>query len=81
MFHPRVQPGHRGLREAGAHKGGGAGAGDSGGAEEDEDAEVHSTRRRLVVEMGTACWPGGSARGYLTVWGAKERGVGVRGSG
>eukprot|EP00964_Phaeocystis_antarctica_P136884 scaffold101375_cov60-Phaeocystis_antarctica.AAC.2 len=44
VFHPLVLPGRR---EAGA-KGGGAGAGDSsGGAEEDEDAEVHSTRRRL----------------------------------
>ena len=58
VSHP---PGRRGLREVGA-KGGGTGAGDSGGAEEDEDAKGHSTQRRLVVEMGnpvgTACWPG-----------------------
>eukprot|EP00964_Phaeocystis_antarctica_P053496 scaffold31397_cov41-Phaeocystis_antarctica.AAC.3 len=33
--------------------GGGTGAEDSGGAEEDEDAEIHSTQRRLVDgEMG-----------------------------
>eukprot|EP00964_Phaeocystis_antarctica_P031534 scaffold17835_cov58-Phaeocystis_antarctica.AAC.5 len=47
------QPGRRGLREAGAN-GGGTVAGDSGGAEEvDEDADVRSTQRRLVVEMGS----------------------------
>ena len=61
MPHPLVQPGRRGLREAGA-KGGGAGAGDSGGAEEDEDAEDHSMRRRLVVEMGTQ-WAPHAGRG------------------
>ena len=70
MSHPRVLPGRRGLREAGA-KGGGAGAGDSsGGAEEDEDAEVHSTQRRLVVEMGNH-WPeGGVPEGAVpdSVW-------------
>ena len=55
MLHPLVQPGRRGLREAGAN-GGGTGAEDSGGAEEDEDAEVHGTKHCLVVEMGNIQW-------------------------
>eukprot|EP00964_Phaeocystis_antarctica_P022735 scaffold12647_cov59-Phaeocystis_antarctica.AAC.2 len=67
--------------------GGGMGAEDSGGAEEDEDAEVHSTQRRLVVvEVGNIQWAphAGRAkrvRGWCPRRGVRDLGVHAAGIG
>ena len=81
MPQPLVQPGRRGLREASA-TGDGTGGEDSSNAEEDE---VHSTHRRLVVEMGIR-WvyrmlPGGKGEGAPGARWARAQGQEGRGRG